>query len=259
MYKERYPLQSAEAQAQSLWVGRIWDMPCAQTIQDAVRSDILARLTGQKTIAGGTSLSKLGVLTPAQLPMPTNLFQGADAFRLGCILSEKTQTCPPSSCWRLVHQIAHKLQGAEAFSKDVITLYIHQNPQEEAIINALKNKDIYGALSLVRSGLSHPLSASQKSFYLAVLYPIVPHVACYILPEVEQQAEAFYAWVLAQSRPIPVLVNNRRCTLFWPSEDASKEDIEKEVLSFPAVSNKIKGKSIQRIIYKKGKVVHVVV
>ena len=259
MYKERYPLQAAEAQAQSLWVGRVWGVPCAHSIQDAVMSDIFARLVGQKTIAGETSLSKLGVLVPAQLLVPTNLFQGADAFRLGCILSEKTQSCPPSSCLRLVHQIAHKLQGAEAFSEDVITMYIHQNPQEAAIINSLKNKDIYGALSLVRSGLLHSLSAPQKSFYLAVLYPMVPHVTCYILPDAQKQAAAFYSWVQTQPRPVPVLVNNRRCALFWPPENASQEDIEKEVLSLPAVLNKIKGKSIQRIIYKKGKVVHVVV
>ena len=259
MYQVRYPLQAAEAHAQSLWVGRVWKAPESQTIQDAVIRDIQARLHGEESVPGTTSLSGLGVLTPSRVPMPTNLFQGADAFRLGCVLSQKTQACPPASCWRLVHQIAHKLSGAEPFLPDVITMYIHQNPEEAGILKALKNGDLYQALSLVRSGLARPLSVPQKSFYLAVLYPMVPHVACFILPRVDKQAPAFYCWLSAQPVPLPVLVNHRHCGWWWPKGNLSDKRVEKEVLSLPTVSNKIKGKSVQRIIYKEGRVVHVLV
>jgi hypothetical protein len=259
MYQVRYPLQAAEARAQSLWSGRVWKVPEAETIQDAVLRDVRARLYGEESVPGTTSLSGLGVLTPSRVPMPTNLFQGADAFRLACILSQKTQTCPPASCWRLVHEIAHKLSGSDPFMPDVITMYIRQNPEEAGIVKALKNSDFYQALSLVRSGLTRPLSAPQKSFYLAVLYPMVPHVACFILPSVDKQASSFYRWLGAQPLPLPVLVNHRRCGWWWPEGNPSDKQVEKEVLSLPAVSNKIKGKSVQRIIYKEGRVVHVLV
>ena len=259
MYQERYPLQAAEAQAQTLWVGRIWDVPRAQTIQQAVLSDIRARLTGATPVEGVPTLLPLGVLTPTQQSMPTDLFQGADAFRLGCILSQKTQTCPPDSCWRLVHQIARKLSGAEPFSQDVITMYIHQRPKETLIIKSLKNNDFYQTLSLVRSGLSESLSAAQKSFYAAVLYPLVPHVILFVVPFTADQAPAFYHWLCAQPLPLPVLVNHKHSGWWWPCEITSEEQLKKEVLSLSSVSNKIKGRSVRHIIYIKERVVHVLV
>ena len=259
MYQERYPLQAAEARAQSLWTGHIWPEPSVATVQQAVLADIHARLTGVTPINGTPALLPLGVLIPTHAPMPTDLFQGADAFRLGCILSQKTQTCPPDSCWRLVHQIARKLSGVEPFSQDVITMYIHPQPKEALIIKSLKNNDFYQVLSLVRSGLSESLSAAQKSFYAAVLYPIVPHVILFVAPFVADQAPAFYHWLCAQSLPLPVLVNHKHSGWWWPCEIASEEQLEKEVLSLSSVSNKIKGRSVRHIIYIKERVVHVLV
>lgn len=259
MYQVRYPLQAAEAHAQSLWGGKVWNLAPAQTIQQAVLADIQARLQAQQPVEGTTSLSALGVLTSCQAPVPPDLFQGADAFRLGCVLSQKTRSCSPASCWRLVHHIVHQLQGAQGFEPDVITMYLHQHPDEALIVKALKNNNFYQALSLVRSGLSRPLSDEQKSFYLAVLYPMVPHAALYISPSAQTQAPVFYRWLLAQPLPCPVLVNNRRCAWLWEDGNATQKVIEKEVLSFPSVLNKIQGRTVQHIIYKKGKVVHVVV
>ena len=259
MYQERYPLQAAEAQAQTLWAGHVWPEPSAATVQQAVLSDIRCRLTGVTPIEGSPTLLPLGVLTPTQQPAPTDLFQGADAFRLGCVLSQKTQTCPPDSCWRLVHQIARKLSGAEPFSEDVITMYIHQHPKEALIIKSLKNNDFYQALSLLRSGLSETLSAPQKSFYAAALYPFVPHVILFVAPFAAEQALTFYRWLCAQPLPVPVLVNHKHSGWWWPCEITSQEQLEKELLSLSSVSNKIKGKSIQRIIYIKERVVHVLV
>jgi len=259
MYQERYPLQAAEAHAQSLWAGQVWPIPDESDLARAVKTDMRARYQGLNPVAGQTNLLRLGVLTPSHAPMPDDLFQGADAFRLSCVLSEKTRTCPPASCWRLVHRIVRELRGAEPFSGNVITMYIHQNPCEATIVKALKNNDFYQALSLVRSALSKELSAPQKSFYLAVLYPMVPHAAVFVLPDVEKQAEAVYRWVQEQTLPLSILVGRHFCGWYWPDEKATKAQIEKEVLSLPAVSNKIKGRSVQRVIYKKGKVVHVVV
>ncbi|MBP5160852.1 MAG: hypothetical protein ILP11_02235 [Alphaproteobacteria bacterium] len=259
MYQERYPLQAAEARAQELWAGQVWPLPDAPGITQAVRADIRARYQGMDLVAGQPSLLRLGVLISSHAPLPDNLFQGADAFRLSCVLSEKTNACPPASCWRLVHQLVHKLRGAEPFSDGVITMYIQQNPGDAAIVKALQNGNFYQALSLVRAGLSKPVSVAQKSFYLAVVYPMVPHAALYLLPNAQQQAAAFYRWVAVQALPLPVLVGGRFCAWYWEGAKASQAQLEKEVLSLPAVSNKIKGKSVQRIIYKKGRVVHVVV